>query len=51
MSKLLKDCDNLINLNLSNFITTNVKDMSYMFIDCLSLKDINVQRFDTKNEE
>ena len=33
------------NLNLSNFITLNVTDMSYMFNDCLSLTNLNLDNF------
>ena len=36
-------------LNLSNFNTNNVKDMSYMFYNCSSLTDLNLSNFNTNN--
>ncbi|MCQ2820048.1 MAG: BspA family leucine-rich repeat surface protein [archaeon] len=34
-------CTSLCSVNLSNFITTNVKNMSYMFSSCMNLVTIN----------
>ena len=42
-------CKSLINLNLSNFNTQNVTDMSYMFCDCKSLTNLNLSNFNTQN--
>ena len=42
-------CNSLINLNLSNFNTQNVTDMSYMFHKCSSLTNLNLSNFNTQN--
>ena len=47
MSSLFFDCKSLINLNLSNFNTENVLDMSYMFGGCLNLKNLDISNFET----
>ena len=39
----------LPNINLSNFNTQNVIDMSYMFLGCSSLTNINLSNFNTQN--
>ena len=36
-------------LNLTNFNTDNVTDMSYMFAGCSSLKELNIYKFNTSN--
>ena len=36
-------------LNLSNFNTNNVTDMSFMFNGCSSLKKLNIFHFNTNN--
>ena len=36
-------------LNLSNFNTNNVTNMSDMFSGCSSLKELNLSNFNTKN--
>ena len=36
-------CSSLNNIDLSNFNTNNVKDMSGMFSDCSSLKKENIK--------
>ena len=41
--------DVLTNINLSNFNTNNVKDMSFMFYECSSLTNINLSNFNTIN--
>ena len=43
------DCSSLININLSNFNTQNVTDMSGMFYNCSSLTNINLSNFNTQN--
>ena len=45
MSCLFHDCSSLKELNLSNFNTHNVNDMSYMFFGCSSLKELNLSNF------
>ena len=42
-------CRNLISINLSNFDTKNVTNMSEMFCDCNNLTSINLSNFDTRN--
>ena len=42
-------CKKLTKLNLSNFITNNVKNMKYMFFCCNSLNNLNLSSFNTKN--
>ena len=42
-------CNSLTNLNLSNFITQNVKNMRSMFDGCSSLKNLNLTNFNTQN--
>lgn len=40
---------NAIKIDLSNFDTSNVKDMKYMFSNCTSLKSLDLSNFDTLN--
>ena len=42
-------CKNLTDIDLSNFNTQNVTNMSHMFIGCASLKNINLSNFNTQN--
>jgi len=42
-------CKSLQNINLSNFNTQNVNNMSYMFCGCKSVKNINLSNFNTQN--
>ena len=46
---MFRDCNNLTTLNVANFNTKNVTDMSGMFYDCNNLTTLNVSNFDTKN--
>ena len=39
----------MINIDLSNFNTNNVTDMSLMFYKCSSLKELNLNNFNTNN--
>ena len=48
MSYMFYDCNSLTNLNLSNFNTQNVTDMSWMFIGCNSLKKEKIITKDNK---
>ena len=43
------NCNKLTSLNLSNFNTNNVKDMSRMFSCCSSLTSLNLSNFNTNN--
>ena len=36
-------------VNLNNFITNNVTNVSHMFCRCSSLNDLNINNFNTKN--
>ena len=38
---------NIVEIDLSNFDTSSVTDMSYMFYYCFSLSSLNVSNFDT----
>ena len=42
-------CSNLTNLDLSNFNTQNVTNMSWMFDCCESLTNLNLSNFNTQN--
>ena len=46
---LFNECEYLTNINLSNFNTENVNDMSYMFYRCRLLTNINLSNFNTQN--
>ena len=49
MSKMFLYCKEIENLDLSNFYTSNVIDMSRMFEGCHNLKSLNLLNFDLKN--
>ena len=42
-------CGYLTSINLSNFNTENVYDMSYLFNQCGSLTSLNLSNFNTQN--
>ena len=46
---MFSGCNSLTNLNLSNFNTQNVTNMSFMFSECDSLTNINLSNFNTQN--
>ena len=46
---MLSSCLSLKELNLSNFNTNNITDMSRMFSWCSSLKEINMPNFNINN--
>ena len=46
---MFKGCKTLKELNVNNFSTNNVTDMSYMFYGCSSLKELNINNFNTDN--
>ena len=52
---MFNNCYNLTNLDLSNFITKNVTDMSGLFNNCKNLVNLNISGFkikkDTKREQ
>ena len=45
----LKGCYHLESLDVSNFDTSNVTNMAYMFNGCLALTSLDVSNFDTTN--
>ena len=47
--KMFKNCENIVNIDLSSFDTKNVIDMSEMFSGCSGLENIDLSSFDTKN--
>ena len=46
---MFSHCSSLTNIDLSNFNTQNVTDMSWMFSWCSSLTNINLSNFNTQN--
>ena len=43
------DVHNIYGSEFSNFNTDNVTDMSYIFDECSSLKELNLSNFDNNN--
>ena len=48
LSFMFRECSSLTNINLSNFNTNNVYDMSYMFFGCKQLTKNNIIAKDKK---
>jgi surface protein len=48
-NRMFSECSSLTNLNLSNFNTQNVTDMSWMFYNCSSLTNLKLSNFNTQN--
>ena len=48
-TNMFKGFTSLTSLDLSNFDTSNVTNMSYMFINCYTLTSLDVSNFDTSN--
>ena len=46
---MFKDCENIIEIDLSCFDTRNVTDMKMMFFRCIHLKEIDLTNFNTEN--
>ena len=42
-------CDDIIEIDLSHFDTSNVKDMGYMFSGCTSLTSLDLSNFNTSS--
>jgi surface protein len=42
-------CSSLTSLDLSNFVTSNVTDMTGMFLSCSSITSLDLSNFDTSN--
>ena len=47
--EMFSRCSSLTNIDLSNFNTNNVTDMSCMFQYCSSLTNIDLSNFNTNN--
>ena len=50
-SRMFEDCENIIEIDLTNFNTENVISMEYMFSECYQLKHLNISSFNTKKVE
>ena len=48
MYYLFGGCKALTSLNIRNFDTKQVKDMSKMFLECTSLTSLDISSFDTQ---
>ena len=48
MNSMFFGCENLININLSNFKTENTTNMENMFMGCEALKSLDVSSFNTE---
>ena len=46
---MFNECSSLKELNLNNFNTNRVTNMSRMFSGCSSLKELNLNNFNTNN--
>ena len=46
---MFRGCEDLTSLDLSNFNTANVENMSFMFDECSSLTSLNLSSFNTAN--
>lgn len=49
MKSMFDGCSNLVNLNISSFNTSKVRNMSNMFNGCSSLENIDLSSFNTAN--
>lgn len=49
MHYMFYNCNKLVELDLSNFVTDNVITMSGMFYQCLALSSLNISTFNTCN--
>ena len=48
MKSMFNKCESLQVLDLSNFNTDEIIEISHMFKDCLSLEDLNISGFNEK---
>jgi len=44
---VLKNCERLTSLDISNFKTSNVRYMNYMFANCDKISTLDLNNFDT----
>ena len=49
MGSMFSGCQSLKEINVSNFDTSNINDMSNMFSGCKSLSSIDASHFNTIN--
>ena len=49
MRNMFNDCEKLTSIDVSNFDTSYVTDMSNMFSYCYNLTSIDVSNFNTSN--
>lgn len=49
MTYMFQNCQQLLTLDLSNFITFNLVGMGQMFYNCINLQALNVNGFNTLN--
>ena len=49
MKNMFKNCDKILEIDLSNFDTSNINNTSNMFYNCSSLISINLSNFNTTN--
>ena len=49
MNGMFYDCDDIVSLDLSSFVTNNVTDMQNMFLECNHLKSVDLSSFNTSN--
>ena len=49
MNWMFSDCSSLKEINIINFSTNNVKDMTGMFNKCSLLKELILYNFNTNN--
>ena len=49
MKYMFYGCSSLRELNISNFNTNNVDNMSYMFFRCSSLEELDLSNFNFNN--
>ena len=47
MSSMFNGCEGLTSLDVSNFDTSQVTNMSHMFYECRSLTNLDLRSFDT----
>ena len=48
---MFQSCDSIIEINFTNFDTSQSKYMNYMFTNCKSLKSLDLSSFNTNNVE
>ena len=49
INHIFAECNELTNIDLSNFNSQNIKEMNYMFYKCENLTELNLSNFNTEN--